>query len=99
EPLLRMPDHVFDERLEMAAHPSDGIAIEPIGGVLPRADKPLGRLLEEEQQVELRGGPAEFDTPRAESGQLHLRLWRVLQRQHHLKERRAREVALGLKFF
>ncbi len=94
--LLRIGGDRVEQRLVVRDDALDGRAVEEIGVVFERPEQAAFALFERHVQVDLRRAGADIDRLDVESWQLE-GARRVLQRQQHLAERRAAEIAFRLQ--
>ena len=83
----------------MVRHAADRRRIEEIGAVFEAACEPAVAFRDVKRQVELRRDGLVRQARELESGQPEVRFAGALQREHHLEQRIAAEVALGIQLF
>ncbi len=98
--LLRIGNHAPQQVLPMLGHARDGVRFEQRGGVGQRRAEAVVLLDGVEHQVELRGVLLRGHPLQGQPGQFAHQLRRlVLVVVHHLEQRAAAQVALGLQRF
>ena len=85
--LMRVGDRTIEQRLELAQHALDALAVEEIGGKFGHQPRRLPVFQDEERQVEHRAPRVDVDRRDGEAVKIQWLSRRILRREHHLKER------------
>ncbi len=99
EPLFRFGSNRLEDRDVVRQDALNRLRLEQIGVVFEDAGNVAAALAQVQIQIELRRAGVQRHERRAEAGHLHVGLRRVVQREHHLEQRRPAQVAFGLQLF
>ncbi|GMU01715.1 hypothetical protein KH5H1_58350 [Corallococcus caeni] len=94
---VRSGDDGVQQRPQVAGQPLHGGTLEEVGAVLDDAAQAVRRLMQQQAQVEARGGVVHGHWSQREPRCLQLAGGRVLEREHRLHQRIAAQVARHLK--
>ena len=94
--LQRICGNTFKQHLKIREHAPDGLWFEQVGVVFKLTIKTVLCLRHRQHQVKLRRSISRFESAQLETRQLELILRRILQDQHHLKQRRVAQAAFRL---